>query len=691
MKTIKMLFTILICLLFTVQLHAGNTNDRHVSFKERTETWLQNSSESPSPRSDDGGGGRTDGETPEGDLSVGTPIHDALPLVFLLSAIYIIGCIFKSRTTLNKKRIIAKKTSLLVLAAFFSLSTTSAAAVYYVKEGGTGDGSSWANASGDIQAVIDAAQSLDKIFIAAGTYTPAADTYYDLKGKQLFIYGAFAGTETSTTPPAIPDTATYKTILQGNGERVFYSTCQSEITLQGLRIQGGVTTAASTGSGFGGGMNLNTANINYCTIIDNTAHSSGGGVYFIQGWIRNCIVSNNECLAADAGGGGVNGNILCGMANCIITNNKAANGGGAWGKFARGITNTTVSNNTCTLTGGGIYHKGIMSQNNITNCIIENNTAGNQAGGVYLTQQSTEYIKMIGCTVRGNSTTNANSSGGGVCTSGNTRIVIKECVIDGNSSVGNGGGVFLSTAVLVNSLVVNNTCSATGAGVRMEANSSGTYKSLLYNSTVANNSSTATQKGAGVSVRNAGCEIQNCIVWGNKNASGQNNLDLNGVGISAYSLFPEATAGDGNHNSNSDPLFADAANGNFLILPNSPALDAGSNTGITGVSGVDTDFWTLDVAGRARVVGAAIDMGAYEYAPGLITGVSPTAELQNKIRSSGKTLFVQSDEAAVLSVYTLSGALYFRQTVQGQTTVNNLPAGIYIAEYGKEKYKIVIQ
>lgn len=582
------------------------------------------------------------------------------------------------------------KLSLLALTVLLSVLTANAA-IHYVKEGGTGNGTSWVDASGDLQAVINAAQNLDKIFIAAGTYTPAEGTSFDFGAKQLFVYGAFAGTETSTTPPAIPDTTTYKTILCSSGDRVIYSNCDNEgFTLQGLRIQGGVTTNNSTGSGFGAGAYLFKATLRYCTVVNNSAFSSGGGIYIKQGWIRNCIVSGNICQAADAAGGGINGNILCGISDCIISNNSAGNGGGVWGKFARGITGSIISNNTCTSSGGGIYQKGLISQNNITNCIIENNTAGNQGGGIYLTQQSNEYIKMIGCTVRGNRVINANSSGGGICTSGNTRIVIKQCVIEGNSSAGNGGGVLLSTALMANCLIVNNTTAATGAGVRMEANTAGTFKSLLYNSTISNNTSTSAQAGAGISMRNAGCEIQNCIVWGNRNSYGASDVNTSGVGICAYSLFSEALTTDDNHNLNSNPLFVDAENGDFRLSSGSPAINAGSRNGISGVSGVDSDFFTHDLDGKARIVGTTVDMGAYEYSG--TTGTDLAIDVQRKIWSSGNTLFIQSDKTDVLSVYAASGALYTQQIItEGQTIINDLPAGLYVAGFDNRTYKIIIQ
>ena len=55
-------------------------------------------------------------------------------------------------------------------------------------------------------------------------------------------------------------------------------------------------------------------------------------------------------------------------------------------------------------------------------------------------------------------------------------------------------------------------------------------------------------------------------------------------------------------NVNADPHFVDLAVLDFHLLPDSPAIDAGVDTGLA-----------YDFAGLLRPLGAGFDLGAYEY------------------------------------------------------------------------------
>jgi hypothetical protein len=96
--------------------------------------------------------------------------------------------------------------------------------------------------------------------------------------------------------------------------------------------------------------------------------------------------------------------------------------------------------------------------------------------------------------------------------------------------------------------------------------------------------------------------LTNCIVWGN---TGQ--PDIAGGSAATYSVTYSCVGtgvADGEGNISLDPLFVDLAGEDYHLRPSSPCIDAGSNDA--------PDLPDVDLDGYPRVVGSAVDMGAYE-------------------------------------------------------------------------------
>ncbi len=254
----------------------------------------------------------------------------------------------------------------------------------------------------------------------------------------------------------------------------------------------------------------------------------------------------------------------------ILSGFTVTNGGAGDGGVYCSSTNVLLTN--CVVTGNsGTGYDGGVGGGTLVNCSITGNTSWLGAGGgVY-------GAVLYNCTITGNlvysTIDGAYPYGGGAygCT-------LYNCTIAGNSNTEEvGGGVFGCTLY---------DCTITGNSAGWGG---GADSSTLYNCTIAGNSD-------GVN----GCNLYNCIDYFNGPAgAGPNYSSCN---FTNCCTTPLPSSGDGNFAS--DPMFVDYPNGNLRLQPNSPCVDAGNNSYV---------FTATDLDDNARIVGAAVDMGAYEY------------------------------------------------------------------------------
>ncbi|USN98271.1 MAG: hypothetical protein H6810_08790 [Phycisphaeraceae bacterium] len=163
----------------------------------------------------------------------------------------------------------------------------------------------------------------------------------------------------------------------------------------------------------------------------------------------------------------------------------------------------------------------------------------------------------------------------------------------------------------------------------------------IDNSTIAYNTApnAITNSYQGVSNSRSQVIISNSIIWGNTVAGVPPVAQYNGSGTGASHEINNSVVEDwpgsyvGTGSTNADPLFADAANGDFSLLPGSGAIDMGDNTAVPADgpdldgNGNTSESLPLDFAGNPRFtddpdtadtgVGPApvVDAGAFEYQP----------------------------------------------------------------------------
>lgn len=235
---------------------------------------------------------------------------------------------------------------------------------------------------------------------------------------------------------------------------------------------------------------------------------------------------------------------------------------------------------------------------------------------------------------------------GGAIVNGSVGLVITNCTFTGNSTTGDGGAIYNSggSPTITNSVFTGNSAGEGGAIFNIAAspaitnsiftgNSAGIGGALfnaggspdITNSTFSGN--TASNFGGAIHNDGASPTITNSILYGNNASSDGNeifNIDfatptlshtLIAGGLAGISENSGSSTTDGGGNIDANPLFTDAdgpdntfgtPDDDLTLQAGSPGIDAGR---------VDTTGLGLpatDIAGGPRILGTAIEMGAYE-------------------------------------------------------------------------------
>ncbi len=322
--------------------------------------------------------------------------------------------------------------------------------------------------------------------------------------------------------------------------------------------------------------------IDHCKFNNNYSGDSGGGVYIAYGAAQ---ITNSEFYQNSAvqygGGFAIGGNELT-TVNIIKGNNIYQNTAGVGGGFA-------------------LVHASEFSEN-----LIHHNQAFHGGGGYASGGYGVGEIAISNNVLCNNSTIYSNGAGGA--------LYLEQCDID-HSSVR-----------IVNNLIANNTAMSAGAiGIAIGSSP------LILNTTITKNYS---ETNSSIVFTNSTPTFKNCIVYGNSNGNGKefyfgtgcvpiiDHCDLEGgvnsLGGPGFASYPVSNY---TNNINTNPLFVNGSAGagsgydgmaaNWQLSPASLCINAGDATGMSGF------LPATDLAGNPRNNGI-IDMGAYEFQPGLL-------------------------------------------------------------------------
>jgi hypothetical protein len=243
-------------------------------------------------------------------------------------------------------------------------------------------------------------------------------------------------------------------------------------------------------------------------------------------------------------------------------------------------------------------------------------TGSDSRGGGLYAENATGAIRN--CTFTGNSAVN----GGAVCIRGSEGFLIEDCSFDDNTATSEGGALrtmnlsgvptnvevrrceFINNfapysgaagidgdVIFSNSLIYNNAASFFGDGLRSRSGSTlGVYNCTFY------------ANGDDAVYNNGDLTMRNCMIFSHTSFPVENT----GTQDIQFTLSGANLPGNGNQ-SVSNPWFMNVATGDFRLQPQSPAVNFGNYTAESG---------DLDLDGNNRLIGGAVDAGAYEEPTG---------------------------------------------------------------------------
>jgi len=325
--------------------------------------------------------------------------------------------------------------------------------------------------------------------------------------------------------------------------------------------------------------------------------------------IRNCIfINNNGGLAFYQ-----SANAL--ITNCSFINNQNSiwTDSDIYNKFE--IEKNIFSNNETTIIRGKYlyFRNNIYNKNNYadmsggdSNIITNNNIKNNNS-------KTKDYILRITCNEQINfSDNNLISNSGNILyfrTDGGDIKILNNFFLNNINSTSSLLYVYGKNDISIqNNIISDNQFGSKGIYIH-------TSIQLLniVNNTIFGN--TASSIGGSLCIINSNCEgvinIYNNIIYGNEAAESGGDIYIDGYGaqLNAFNnnyhdIHYNGWNSEGN-NIDAEPLFFDAANGDYTLKPNSPCIDTGNNNA--------PELPTTDNYGDLRIYNDIVDMGAYEH------------------------------------------------------------------------------
>ena len=296
------------------------------------------------------------------------------------------------------------------------------------------------------------------------------------------------------------------------------------------------------------------------------------------------------------------------MTNCMFDENLCGyGGGGMFNDNSRPILNNcTFNNNSAQIRGGAMYNN--ESNPMLTSCTFNGNMAINWDGGGIFGLDGA--LVLADCQFIGNI---AGDWGGAICVS-ECSLTFNNCDIINNTAGSAGGGFYLdwSEMTLTNCVIAGNTTTGVGGGVYSDGTTS-----ELTNCTFASNSA---DYGSAFACDTwwwaSTVQLSNCILWDSPDEIWNNDNSAFNINYSNVMVAGEPWAGIGNINT--DPLFADAAGGDYHLKSETGRWDPNTQSWVQDdVTSpcIDAGDPNASVGSEPQPNGGVINMGAYGGTP----------------------------------------------------------------------------
>ncbi|MVX36065.1 BACON domain-containing protein [Myroides sp. LoEW2-1] len=351
---------------------------------------------------------------------------------------------------------------------------------YYVSEQGSGDGSSWQEATSLSKALELAVNQNDVIHIEMGEYHPDANALIDSEQKKDYTFliqanikliGGYPKNATKESKPSVEN----KTILSGSDSSVHVVSVIApkvnglQVVLENLTITKGLGDQASSKvniNGFdlprdhGAGLIVMQSNLvlEHCEVVYNNSGRHAAGIYIAQDSnvvVNHSKVNHNTGSNANSNAGGIfvsASKLHMNFSEVSFNQAGGVSGGIQSLNYAEvNLVNTIVSNNKARANGGGFYHRG-GSKSLIVNSYFYNNEVTDGPGGAISNHDATS-MHMISSTIYANSSSKDFS--GVNNQNGNSIYMYNSLLFDNYSANGNiqvnpQGELVISKSAVVN-------------------------------------------------------------------------------------------------------------------------------------------------------------------------------------------------------------------------------------------------